>query len=133
MRSPCYIIINLVVVDLSLHGLRGDRLLAQLLVELLRGGVEVGQLWRSAQHHVDGGAASDVALALHAAGAEGQQRPHAGHLLVAGAGAAGVHAALLVDALAAAGNLMSSNTSTIRVSKLNMASTVAINKEAQKE
>ena len=87
----------------------------------------------SAQHHVDGGAAVDVALALHAAGAEGQQRPHAGHLLVAGAGAAGVHAALLVDALAAAGNLMSSNTSTIRVSKLNMASTVAINKEAQKE
>ena len=53
------------------------------------------------QHVVDGGAAGHVALAVDAAGAEGDHGVHAGHVVIAGAGEAAVEAQSLGDSLAA--------------------------------
>lgn len=53
------------------------------------------------QDVVDGRAAGHVAGAVHAAGTEADAGVHAGHVLVAGAGAARVAEEAAVDALAA--------------------------------
>lgn len=66
----------------------------------------LGDELRAAHAHylVDRGAAGDVAGAIDAAGAEAEAGQHAGHVFVAGQGAAYIAAQALVDALATDNN-----------------------------